>query len=410
MNKIIKIACVFSLAAFLPLCLSAQEDEKKEGEAAEKTEAAAKPEKKGRENLVPNGSFEEFEQAPRRKEQLELAKGWDNPTAAKSELYATDTRSRYIAIPDNMYGNAEPADGEGYAGLTTYAYRGKSTRSYLQAKLTTSLEERGLYCVKFKASLAERSRYASNNLSVSLDKSQPSSKSADNLSSSNPVYSDYNDIVDNREGWWEFCALYRAEGKEKYITIGNFETDDRTKTMQMDLPEKYAEDGQIAAAYYFIDDVKVEPIKPGESCNCAGDRIPESKVIFSGSPQINDDMSLTEKVAAIDVYFYQYQAQVVSAAERTIDKVVDLLVENSSAKVTITGHTDNEEAELAENEATLRGLAMKRANLVKAYMVASGIDEARLTVKSMDNKAPVAKMATPISLAKNRRVEFEVVK
>jgi len=401
MNKMIRFACIFSLAAILPFALSAQDEEEKKEVPAEK---------KGPENLAPNGSFEEFEDGLRRKEQFELAKEWANPTAGKSELYATDVRSRYIAVPDNMYGNAEPADGSGYAGLTAYAYRGKEVRSYLQTRLTTALEERGLYCVKFKASLAERSRYASNNLSASLDKSQLSSKSADNLSSSNPVYSEYNDIVDTREGWWEFCALYRADGKEKYLTIGNFETNDRTKTIQMDLPEKYEEDGQLAAAYYFIDDVKVEPIKPGESCNCASDRIPESKIIFSGSVQMNDEMSLAEKVDAIDVYFYQYQAQVVSAAERTIDKVVDLLVENPSAKVTITGHTDNEEAALAENEATLRGMAMKRANLVKAYMVASGIDESRLTVKSKDNNAPVAKMATPISLAKNRRVEFEVTK
>lgn len=403
MNKMIRIACIFSMMAALPLCMSAQDD-------TEEKAPAEKTEKKGRENLVSNGGFEAFEEGLRRKEQLELAEGWGNPTAAKSELYATDVRSRYITVPDNMYGNAEPAEGTGYAGLTAYAYRGKSSRSYLQAKLSVTLEERGLYCVKFKASLAERSRYASNNLSVSLDKSGPNSKAPDHLSSQNPVYSDYNDIVDTREGWWEYCTLYRADGKEKYITIGNFESDDRTKTIQMDLPEKYVEDGQIAAAYYFIDDVKVEPIKAGEKCNCASDRIPESKIIFSGSPQIDGDMSLAEKVEAIDVYFYQYQAEVVSAAERTIDKVVDLLVENSSGKITIIGHTDNEEAALAEDEATLRGLAKKRANLVKSYMVASGIDEERLSVESKDNTAPVAKMATPISLAKNRRVEFEVEK
>lgn len=404
MNKFSSAILALTIAFFLPFFAEAQKDKEGGKEEASKE----KQEKKGRENLVPNGSFEEFEDGLRRKEQFELAKGWDNPTGAKSELYARDVRSRYIAIPDNMYGSAEPADGDGYAGLITYAYRGKLTRSYIQAQLKRPLEERGLYCVKFKASLAERSRYASNNLSASLDKSAPSSKSAVNLSASSPIYSDYNDLVDDRDGWWEFCTLYRAAGKEKYITIGNFETDDRTKTLKMDLPEKYEEDGQIAAAYYFIDDVKVEPVKPGESCNCASDRIPESKVIFSGSPQLTDEMSPAEKIAEIDVYFYQYQAEVVSAAERTIDKVVDILVDNPGLTVTITGHTDNEEAALAEDEVTLRSLAMKRANLVKAYMAASGIDDTRLTVQSMDNKAPVAKMSTPISLAKNRRVEFEV--
>lgn len=365
-------------------------------------------EKKGRENLVDNGDFAEFEGSLRRKEQFELAKGWVNPTESKSELYATDVKSRYIAIPDNMYGTQEPATGDNYAGLTAYSYRNKMPRSYIQAELKQSLNERGLYCIKFKASLAERSRYASNNLSVSIDKSKLSNKSTASLSASNPLYSEYNDVVDLRDGWWEFCTLYRAAGKEKYITIGNFQSDDRTKTVQMDLPEKYAEDGPIMAAYYFIDDVRVEPIEVGESCNCASDRIPESKVIFSGSVQLNDEMSLKEKIEAIDAYFYQYQAEVVSAAERTIDQIVALLKAEPTAKVTIIGHSDNEEAELAETEATLMGLASRRANQVRSYMMDQGIAEDRLSVKSMDNRAPVAKMATPISLAKNRRVEFEL--
>jgi outer membrane protein OmpA-like peptidoglycan-associated protein len=385
----------------LPVYTSAQEDEKKE---AEKKVV----EKKGRENLVDNGDFSEFEGSLRRKEQFELAKGWVNPTATKSELYATDVKSRYIAIPDNMYGHQEPAVGDNYAGLTAYGYRNKMNRSYIQAPLKQSLQERGLYCVKFKASLAERSRYASNNLSVSLDKSSLSSKGTTSLSASNPLYSDYNDVVDIRDGWWEFCALYRAAGKEKYITIGNFQSDDRTKTVQMDLPEKYEEDGPIMGAYYYIDDVRVEPIAVGESCNCASERIPESKVIFSGSVQLTDEMSLADKIQAIDAYFYQYQAEVVSAAERTIDQIVELLKANPSAQVTIIGHSDNEEAELAKSEATLMGLAMRRANLVRNYMMEQGIGEDRLSVKSMDNNAPVAKMATPISLAKNRRVEFEL--
>jgi outer membrane protein OmpA-like peptidoglycan-associated protein len=380
------------LACSLSMSLSAQDDDK--------------PEKTN--NLVPNPSFEEFEDGLRRKEQFDLTTNWINPTESKSELYSAGVKSRYIAVPENMYGMEEPVEGNNFAGLVTYSYRSKVPRSYLQTELTEALKEKGLYCVKFKASLAERSRYASNNLGVSLDKSRLSNKSLESISAENPLFSEYNDVVDTRDGWWEFCTLYRATGKEKYLTIGNFNADDRTKTVLMDLPSKYTEEGPIIASYYFIDDVKVELIAVGESCNCASDRIPESKVIFSGSAQINDDMELKDKLETIDAYFYQYQAEVVSAAERTIDKVVDILNSNPSAKVTITGHSDNEEASLAEQEATLRGLAMKRANLVKTYMINSGIDELRINVKTMDNKAPVSNMTTPVSLAKNRRVEFEL--
>lgn len=389
MNKFTICAFVLAIATALPTSLQAQDGEKTK-------------------NLVPNPSFEEFEDGLRRKEQFDLAVGWSNPTEAKSELYSSEVKSRYIAAPENMYGTEDPAEGGGYAGMVTYGYRGKMSRSYLQTELTQAMKEKGLYCVKFKASLAERSRYAANNMSVSFDKSRLSGKSTASMSTTGQLFSEYNEVVDTRDGWWEYCALYRASGKEKYMTIGNFESDDRTTTVLMDLPEQFAEAGPVMGAYYFIDDVKVEAIEPGQSCNCASDRIPESKVIFSGSPQFTDEMTPKEKVEAIDVYFYQYQGEVVSAAERTIDKVVDLMVENPALKLEIIGHSDNEEAALAENEATLRGLGMKRANMVKNYMVNQGIDEERLSLKSMDNKSPVSNMSTPVSLAKNRRVEFEV--
>lgn len=379
--------------------MSAQDDAEEKKKEVKKDESG---------NLVENGSFEVYEGSLRRKEQFELATGWINPTESKSELYASEVKSRYIAIPENMYGMEDPAEGMNYAGFVNWSPRGKMPRSYVQATFKEAMKEKGLYCVKFKASLAERSRHASNNIGVSIDKSALSNKSMMSLDASAPIFSGYNDVVDTREGWWEFCTLYRATGKEKYITIGNFWPDDRTKNILMDLPAKYTEEGPIPAAYFYIDDVQVIPIATDGNCNCASDRIPESKIIFSGSVQLNDEMTLAEKVQALDVYFYQYQAEVVSASERDINLIIDLLVDNPEAILTIIGHSDNEEAKLAESEATLKSLAMKRANQVKSYMVDQGIDETRIVTKSMDNTAPVAKMATPVSLAKNRRVEFEV--
>lgn len=359
-------------------------------------------------NLVPNASFEEYEGSLRRKEQFDLTKEWINPTDVVADLYASGIKSRYVTIPDNMYGTEMPADGEAYAGIVTYSYRSKMSRSYLSVQLSEKLKEKTLYCVRFKASLAERSRYAANNLGVLIDKNKPNSKGTASITNSNFMVLDNNDPVEQTDGWWEFCKKFAGTGKEQYLTIGNFQNDQRTTTTTRELPEEYTEDGPISVAYYYIDQVEVEEIGAGEDCGCAGSRIPESKVIFSGSTQINDDMSLSEKVETIDAYFYQYKADVVSAAERTIDKIVDMMIENPTAKLTVVGHSDNEEVDLALKEVSLNKLAEKRAQNVKSYMVASGIDSERITVKSMDNKAPVSKMATPISLAKNRRVEFEV--
>src|SRR5690606_2992309 len=115
-------------------------------------------------NLVPNASFEEFEGTLRRDKQFDLTKNWANATEVISELYASDVKSKYVAIPENMYGKEEPAEGNNYAGIVMYSYRGKVPRSYVTVQLKSKMKQNELYCVRYKASLAERSRYASNNL------------------------------------------------------------------------------------------------------------------------------------------------------------------------------------------------------------------------------------------------------
>lgn len=119
-------------------------------------------------------------------------------------------------------------------------------------------------------------------------------------------------------------------------------------------------------------------------------------------------MTLGEKIAVMTGYFYQYNADVVSATERSIDKVIELMNQNPLLKIQVVGHTDNEEAELAKSEASLKKLGEDRAKNVVNYMQKQGIDRSRLSAVSEDNKKPVSTMKTPISMAKNRRVEFKI--
>jgi outer membrane protein OmpA-like peptidoglycan-associated protein len=344
----------------------------------------------------------------RRDEQFDLTDQWVNPTEAISDLFATNVRSKYVIIPENMFGYEEPFDGENYASVITYAFREKRTRNYIMAELNGKLKKNGIYCISFQASLAERSLYAANNMGVVLSKSKLSSKSA-NIIDNNALLSKRNPVVNQSDGWWEFCAKYAARGDEQYITIGNFSSDGSTQTETLELPEKYTEAGPIKMAYYYIDMVKITEIQASEQCDCSISKIPESKVIYSATVQLNDDMTITEKVEAIDAYFYQYQSVVVSAAERSIDQIIEIMNANPMMKVQITGHMDSEEVELSKKEPSLKDLDEERAMSTLTYMVSKGIDRGRLTTKGKKNMEPISKMTTPISLAKNRRVEFKIV-
>jgi outer membrane protein OmpA-like peptidoglycan-associated protein len=155
--------------------------------------------------------------------------------------------------------------------------------------------------------------------------------------------------------------------------------------------------------------VEVRRLEANENCGCANTKIPESKVIYSGSVQLTDDMTMSDKVEAINAYFYQFQPKVVSATERSIDKIVKMMEESPAMKVQVIAHIDDEEAELAKSEMSLKDLDEERASNVREYIAAQGIDRQRVLMDSKGNTQPASKMSTPISLAKNRRVTFKIV-
>ena len=80
------------------------------------------------------------------------------------------------------------------------------------------------YCVKFNLSLAEASKYASNNIGAKLSKKPFGSDSKLPLIDEASLlhYDNDHKIMSARYNWTEVCGVVVAEGGEKYITIGNF--------------------------------------------------------------------------------------------------------------------------------------------------------------------------------------------
>lgn len=90
-------------------------------------------------------------------------------------------------------------------------------------------------------------------------------------------------------------------------------------------------------------------------------------------------------------------------SQTELDKVVQLMNDNPSMKIQITGHTDNV-GKPAENLT----LSNNRAKAVVEYLVGKGINAGRLSAKGFGETKPVAGNDTEEGRARNRRTELKV--
>jgi outer membrane protein OmpA-like peptidoglycan-associated protein len=87
-----------------------------------------------------------------------------------------------------------------------------------------------------------------------------------------------------------------------------------------------------------------------------------------------------------------------------LNKLVQFLEANSSVKIEIGGHTDNQGS--ASHNQTLSD---NRAKSVKAFLEAAGIESGRLTSKGYGASMPVSSNDIEEGRAKNRRTELKIV-
>jgi outer membrane protein OmpA-like peptidoglycan-associated protein len=98
----------------------------------------------------------------------------------------------------------------------------------------------------------------------------------------------------------------------------------------------------------------------------------------------------------------RYELKPMSQSE--LDRVVQLMKDNPTLKIQISGHTDN-----SGSPADNIKLSENRAQSVTSYLTAKGIPAARLSFKGWGDTQPVADNSTPEGRARNRRTELKVI-
>lgn len=89
--------------------------------------------------------------------------------------------------------------------------------------------------------------------------------------------------------------------------------------------------------------------------------------------------------------------------EDYLDSVADQ-VKSSGERVRLTGHTDN-----VGSEGPNQRLGLKRAEVIRDYLVSQGVSSSKIIVSSRGETQPVTTNATESGRAKNRRTELEII-
>ncbi|MFO8235246.1 MAG: OmpA family protein [Bacteroidales bacterium] len=117
-----------------------------------------------------------------------------------------------------------------------------------------------------------------------------------------------------------------------------------------------------------------------------------------------DPVEIGKTVVLDNIYFETNSANLKSESYQELERVSNLLKENPSIKLEISGHTDNVGSYVANKK-----LSEDRAKSVVDYLVGKEISEDRLKYVGHSFTQPVATNDTPEGRQKNRRVEFEIL-
>lgn len=208
-------------------------------------------------NLVPNGDFEFYTQCPDDYGQLSRAFPWYQPNPESSDYYnACVTAPGMVLdvdVPSNTYGYQFAHSGNGYSGFSP-SDDSFSFHEYLATPLVSSLNVGTEYCVSFWLSNADSICLYFNSIGVYFD--QDSIFSPIDYIQVAPQF-EYTEFIFDKENWFYVEGSFIANGGEKYMAIGLFDTTNLDSTVLCNDP--FSSSG----SYVYIDDVSLTESSKG---------------------------------------------------------------------------------------------------------------------------------------------------
>ncbi|MRI02173.1 OmpA family protein [Kriegella sp. EG-1] len=347
-------------------------------------------------NLIKNPSFESYNNCPSKLGNLKIdLQDWTAPTLGSTDYF--NSCSIQMGTPENFNGSQPSNFGKGYAGL--YLYAPDDYREYLQVELKEKLLKGKNYRVSFYVSLAERSDFAIKEFGVLFSNNKLEIEIKKELSKMH-LYKQvgnkyhyleigYSNFYSDTKDWILVHTQFKAKGNEKFIVVGNFKNNRRTRMFKT---KRNANQG----AYYYIDMVSVTLEEPPRN---------DTPLVGIANGKETKNIELDKNYVFKNVLFEFDNSVLLKSSKKELEKLVHHLQLNAMLHVTINGHTDN----IGSANYNLQ-LSKDRAAAVVNYLLQSGINENRISSNGFGSRNPLLDNNDETNRKLNRRVEFVISK
>ena len=209
-------------------------------------------------NLVPNGSFEEYTTCPEFFGYAQYATGWLNLHTISADYFNRCQENLVVGVPFNTCGYQEPADGNAYMGMATTLPGLDWYREIVGIELAEPLQVGVQVCLSFKMAVGGFGSWAGN--SAMFTSKGVGMHFFNDFPTDWPTYLYPNtaalsmEIVPTDTAiWYVVSGEYTPDSNYTHLAIGNFFADSISSIIPLDTSGF----GSAGDSYAFIDDVRV---------------------------------------------------------------------------------------------------------------------------------------------------------
>ncbi len=333
-------------------------------------------------NIVPNGSFENYR---KKSGSIRQAIPWQ-------QIASVDFYQEPLSNDSSVHKGAH--SGSCFAGLR---YQ-KKYKEFMQVKLAESLHRGSTYEFEMYIRLAWWSNASLKSIGALFTKAGYKSQGDVVKTAMIDSVVKKGSLINNYQ-WFKISGKYLADGGEKYITIGNFSPSVKRDMIRLNV-FKFG----FKEAYYFVDDVSLvrarEPVEKVKVEIVGSFSIDDQDSVL----QVKKNIKVGERVQLKNIFFENGRYYLLPESYAELNKLAQYLIRNPKMEVQIDGHSDN-----SGSKSKNQKLSELRAREVFEYLIKKGVQN-KLYFKGYGSSQPVAGNDTEADRAKNRRVEFEIIK